>query len=206
MRRKFTATAIALLAVASAAVFTLASPATAQTGSGIGPCAVLAGTQNVGTVSIGQRFVIQLAPQCVFTAGAAVTVTVNGVNIPGKVANASGFVLVDITVLSATQLSVSDPTITPAVCGVNTVTARGPSTVANGQIVTQTATFTLNCPGATTGAATTGAATANTGRLSLTGANITRWLLAALALLAVGSLLVLADRRRHRGRNDGLAG
>jgi len=205
MRRKFSAAAVAFLAIAGAALFALASPATAQTGSGIGLCSPLTGSQDVGTVNVGQRFVVQLAPVCVFTAGAPLTVTVNGVNIPGKVANGSGFVLVDITALSATQLSVGDPVITPASCGVNTVTARGPSTVAGGQTVTQTATFTLNCGAATTGAST-GAATPSSGRLSLTGANITRWLMAAVALMAIGSLLVLADRRRHRVRNDGLAG
>jgi hypothetical protein len=189
-----------------------APAAVAQTGYPPGACTVLTGTQDVGAVNVGQTFKVQLAPTCAFTPGTAVTVTVNGVNVTGKVANANGFAVVTITATSASQLSVDDPTLAPAVCGTNTVTARGPSTVANGQIVTQTATFTLICPGpTTTGAATTGVgasgpAVPSTGRLSLTGANITRWLLAALALVAAGSVLVLADRRRHRGRNDGLAG
>jgi hypothetical protein len=190
---------MAMMAVASAIVFTLAVPATAQTGSGIGLCTTLTGTQDVGTVSIGQRFVLQLAPTCVLTPGTPVTVTVNGVNIPGKVANASGFVLVDITVVSATQLSVDDPVLTPAICGVNTVTATGLSAAA-GQNVTQTATFRVNCPAAVPATPIT------TGRLSLTGANIARWTAAALALVAVGSMFVLADRRRHRARNSSLVG
>jgi len=193
----------ALLGLLSGIVILLAPTAHAQTGYPPGACTVLAGTQSVGSITVGLRFIVQLTPTCVFTSGAAVTVVVNGVNIPSKTANASGFVLVDITAVSATQLSIDDPVLTPAVCGVNTVTARGPSTVAGGATVNQTANFTLNCvatTGATTGS-TTGPPTPVTGRLSLTGANMVRWGSAALALVVVGSLFVLADRRRHQVRN-----
>lgn len=203
MRRRQALTA--LLTVVGAALLALAPPASAQTGYPPGSCTVLTGTQDVGSVAVGQHFVVQLAPTCVFTAGAAVTVTVNGVNIPGKVANASGFTIVDITAVSATQLSIDDPVLTPAVCGVNTVSGQGPSAVAGGRTVTQTANFTLNCAVAPA-APRSGPATPVTGRLSLTGANVARWLAAAFFLVAIGSLLVLADRRRHRVRNDGLAG
>lgn len=198
MRRRFLATAVAVLAVAGAAVFSLVSPASAQTGSGIGLCTTINGSQDVGTVTIGQRFVLQVAPTCVFNVGATVTVTVNGVNIPGKVANASGQVLITITVVSATQLSVDDPVTTPAVCGVNTVTVSGPSTTAQGGTATQTATFTLTCP-ATPGVATTlTPATPIVVRgLSLTGANSARFAALALALLVTGSLAVLITRRRR---------
>lgn len=192
----------ALVALVGGLVLVIAPAAGAQTGYPPGACTVLAGTQSVGTVTVGQRFIVQLAPTCVFTPGAAVVVTVNGVDIPGKTANASGFVLVDVTAVSATQLSIDDPVLTPAVCGVNTVTARGPSTVAGGASVTQTANFTLTCAattGATTGTAA-GPATAVSGRLSLTGANVLRWAAVALALLAVGSLIVVATRRRASAR------
>ncbi|MDQ4070510.1 MAG: hypothetical protein M3203_13720 [Actinomycetota bacterium] len=131
-----------------------------------------------------------------FTPGAAVTVTVNGVDIPGKVANASGFVLVDVTVLSTTQLSIDDPVITPAICGVNTVTARGPSPTAQGGISTQTATFTLTCPGTPAPAAATGTVQAQ-GILSRTGANTIRAVASALALVAVGAVVVVVARRRR---------
>ncbi len=191
----------ALVAMVSALLVLLAPPAPAQTaGYPPGPCTLISGTQNVGTVEIGQRFVLQLAPTCVFTAGAAVTVTVNGVNIPGKTAEASGVVLVDITVVSATQLSVDDPVLTPAICGVNTVTAQGPSPTAQGGISTQTANFTLNCPGVgttPTTAAPGGPAGPVRGRLSLTGANSPRYVAIALALMVAGSMFVVVTRRRR---------
>ena len=194
---------MAALGVVVGALSLLAPAASAQTGYPPGGCNVLTATQDVGTVNIGQTFVVQVAPQCVFTPGAAVTVTVNGVNIPGKVAGANGAVLVEVTVVSATQLSIDDPVLTPAFCGVNTVTARGPSTAAGGQQVTQTATFTVNCAATTTGGTTgttTGAATPITGRLSLTGSNTLRFVAIALALLAVGSLFAVAGRRRKAAR------
>jgi hypothetical protein len=183
----------ALVCLVSGLVALVAPAASAQTGYPPGACTTLTGTQDVGTVDIGQRFILQLAPACVFTAGAAVTVTVNGVNIPGKVANASGFVLVDITVLSATQLSIDDPVLTPATCGVNTANATGPSAVAGGATVSQTANFTLNCEAVPAASSATPA----TGRLSRTGANVLWTSAAAAALLGVGALLVVVSRRRR---------
>jgi hypothetical protein len=199
---------LAALAAVTATVFLLAPAASAQTGGyPPGDCSVLTGTVDVGTVNVGQTFVVQLAPQCVFTPGAAVTVTVNGVNIPGKVATSSGTVLVEVTVVSATQLSIDDPVLTPAFCGpnaVNTVTATGPSAAAGGRQVTQTATFRINCPGTTTGGTTgattgttTGPARPITGRLALTGSNLLRFLAIALALVAMGSAIVITARRRR---------
>jgi hypothetical protein len=185
--------AVALLAIVGAGLFALAAPAGAQTGSGVGLCTTITGVQNVGNVAIGQRFVLQLAPTCVFDVGAAITVTVNGVNIPGKVANANGFVLVDITVVSATQLSIDDPVLTPAICGTNTVVARGPSATAQGGISTQTATFTITCPVVPVVATPV----TSTGRLSLTGANTLRYVAIALALVAAGSMALVATRRRR---------
>ncbi len=193
MRRKLLALSMALLAMVGTAVLALASPASAQTGSGIGACTTIAGIQNVGSVAVGQHFILQLAPTCVFTPGAVVTVTVNGVNIPGKVANANGFVLVDITVISATQLSIDDPVLTPAICGTNTVIASGLSTTALGGTSTQTATFTLTCPVVTPVVV----AQPVQGRLSLTGANSLRYGAVALALVAIGSIAVVATRRRR---------
>lgn len=183
-----------LVGVLGALLLAVVQPASAQTGYPPGPCVSVTGTQDVGSVTIGQRFIVQLAPTCVFTAGAAITVTVNGVNIPGKVAEASGVVLVDITVVSATQLSVDDPVITPAICGVNTITARGPSATAQGGVATQTATFTLNCPVVPAAASP---ATPIPGRLSLTGANTLRMLAVALALMVSGSMAVVVARRRR---------
>ena len=194
MRRR-QATAV-LLGLLSGVLLLVAPPAQAQTGYPPGLCTTVTGSQNVGNVSIGQRFVLQVAPTCLFTPGTPVTVTVNGVDIPGKTAEAGGFVLVDITVVSATQLSIDDPVLTPAICGVNTVTARGASSTAQGGISTQTATFTLTCPAASA-TPVAGTATPVAGRLSLTGANTMRFMAIALALVVAGSLALVTTRRRR---------
>lgn len=193
MRRKFLATVVAALAVAGATMFSLAGPASAQTGSGIGTCTTTSSSQIVGTVTVGQTFVVQVQATCVFNVGAAVTVTVNGVNIPGKVAGVNG-TLITITVISSTQLSIDDPIITPAVCGVNTVTVTGPSAASVSGFATQTAVFTVACPG--TPIILT-PATPIQSRLSLTGANSLRYGAVALALIATGSIAVVATRRRR---------
>ena len=185
--------AMAMVLGVVAACLMVTPAASAQTGYPPGLCTTVSGEQNVGTVSIGQRFVLQIAPTCLFTPGAAVTVIVNGTEIPGKVATASGVVLVDITVVSATQLSIDDPILTPAICGTNTVTARGASATAQGGISTQTATFTLTCP------ARPAVATPVPGRLSLTGADTLRLVAVALALAVAGAGVLMVTRRRRGG-------
>ncbi len=195
--------AASLVALLSGLLIMVAPAASAQTGYPPGPCTEVTGTQNVGTVTIGQRFVLQVAPTCAFTAGAAVTVTVNGVDIPGKTAETSGVVLVDITVVSANQLSIDDPVLTPAFCGVNTVTARGPSATAQGGVATQTANFTLDCGGAGpaanqgTGTGQSGVATPVRGTLSLTGADTLRYGGVALVMVLAGVMFVALARRRR---------
>lgn len=180
-----------LIGVLGGLALLVAPAASAQTGYPPGPCTTVSGSQDVGAVTVGQRFVLQLAPTCVFTVGADITVTVNGVNIPGKKANASGFTTVDITVVSATQLSIDDPILTTAVCGTNTVTASGASATAQGGISTQTARFVLTCP------IVAAVATPILGRLSLTGANSLRYAALALALVAAGAMFLVVARRRR---------
>jgi len=188
--------AAVVAAVLGVVLLVLAPPAPAQTGYPPGPCTTVSGNQSVGAVSVGQHFVLQLAPTCLFTPGAAVTVTVNGVNIPGKVAQAGGVVLVDITVVSATQISVDDPVTAPAICGTNTVVGTGPSSTAQGGVSTLTATFPLTCPAAPSAVT---AVTPVQGRLSLTGANVVRMVAVALTLVAAGALALLVTRRRRAG-------
>lgn len=204
MRRTQALAALVVVGVLSGFLALLAPAASAQTGYPPGPCTATVGTQDVGTVVVGQTFRLQLAPTCVFAVGAPLTVTVNGAAIPGKVADANGFVVIQVTVVSTTQLSIDDPVSAPAVCGVNTATASGPSPTATGGAATQSATFTLNC--ATTGttapatpSAITGAAPATPiqARLSLTGADTLRIVAVALALVAAGSIFVVAARRRR---------
>lgn len=192
MRRRTSAAIGAAVALTSLLALLAPAPVSAQTGYPPAACNVLTGAQTLGDVTVGQRFSFQLAPTCPWTPGAAVTVQVNGVLIPGKVANANGFVEVTINVLSQTLLEVN-PQV-PGRCGTNTVTGTGPSAVAGNRQVTQTASFNLVCDGVAKPAAPV------RGRLSLTGANITRWAASALVLLLIGTVLVAADRRRASSR------
>lgn len=193
MRRRTTAAMGALVALAGALALVAPSPVSAQTGYPPGPCNVLAGFQELGDVRVGQRFTFQLAPQCVWTPGATINITVNGASFT-KTANANGFVDVTVNVLSQTQAEVN-PTV-PVRCGINTIVGVGPSRVAGDRQVTQTATFNLICD-----AAPAKPATPVTGRLSLTGSNVLPWAAAALALLMVGALLTVASRRRASARS-----
>jgi hypothetical protein len=162
--------------------------AAAQTGAGYPPadCAVLVGSQAGGELAVGQTLTITVAPTCVYTPGASVTVVVNGVSAGAKVVNANGTVTVTITAVSETTLSVN-PQV-PARCGVNTMTVTGPSAVAGGRTVTQNVTFNLRCAAVAPKVASP---------LARTGANVARYGGAALVLLVAGSLIVMASRRRR---------
>lgn len=187
MRRKFLATALAFSAVVGAAVFSLAAPASGQTGYPPGLSAQCTASQEVGTVTVGQQFVLQLAATCAFNAGATITINANGVTF-SKSAEANGVVLLNVNVLSATQLSINP--LVPARCGVNTVTATGPSSASVTGQASQTANFTLVCPPAVP-AARTG------GTLSRTGSDTVTYAAVAMALVVAGSIVVLVTRRRR---------
>lgn len=165
------------------------APASAQTGYPPGGCTVTSDSQSAGTHAVGETFVIQLAPVCPFTPGSAVPVSVNGQSVGTKVANASGFVAVTITVQSATQLVVDDPVNVAGRCGPNTAVATGPSAVA-GKPVTLTATFTIAC------AAAAAAQPVPSGTVARTGANVARSTGVALLLVVSGALLVVLVKRR----------
>lgn len=190
MRRRLVVTALALWAVMGAAFIAAASPASAQTGYPPGQSTQCTGSQDVGAVTVGQQFVLQLAPTCLFNAGATVTINANGVTF-SDTAEPNGSVLLTVNVLSTTEMSIN-PTV-PARCGPNTVTATGPSRASATGVSTQTANFTLTCPTGTT------PTTRGTGRgaLSRTGADAVEYSAAALALVVAGSMLVIVTRRRR---------
>jgi hypothetical protein len=169
----------------------LAAPAPAAPGRAevaVGACAGGTGTGDAGAVGIGQRFVLEVAPACGFDAGAAVTVTVNGVRVPGRTAGAGGSVLLDIAVASATRLSLGALVPVPAMCGVNMVAARGPSSPAPGGVAVENVTFTLDCP-AGEPAAPAPAPTASGGPAAVA---------AMLVVMVAGALAVVVARRRAR--------
>lgn len=201
MRRKRAISTLALVAIC-AGLLALAAPAPAQTTTTTtttttlypGVCGTLTGTQNAGTVSVGQRFVVTIQPTCVYQQGSNVRVTVNGTSVGNKRPNAAGHVPVDITAISSTQFSVDDPVITPAVCGENTVVGVGPGErTANNAEVTQTVRFTLNCGATTTVAATRGGT-------ALTGANVLRLTAVALGMFFAGGVFLASSRLRRSGR------
>jgi len=179
------------MAFVGSAAFLVAPPAMAQTPGYPPTCNLADVPQNGGTHQVGETFFIVVPPSCSFTAGATVNVTVNGVSIGTKVAESGGIVSVQITVVSATQLSIDDPILVAARCGTNTVVGTGPSDVA-GRNVTQTVNFTVNCPG-TPG---TNPATSVRGSVAFTGANIAKWAAIALALVGMGAVLLTLNRRR----------
>lgn len=180
----------ALIAVVGG-LLALVSPAAAQTGYPPGACTATVSSASLASFPPGNTLNITLAPVCAFTPGTPVTVTVNGQPVGTKTANADGVVTVSVTIVDTTTLSVDDPVIVPAICGNNTVVARGTSAAANNAQVTHTVTFGVTCP-------TPAAAAATPARVAFTGANILRASAVALALLIGGSLLVVGTRKRRQ--------
>lgn len=194
MRRTFS---IAALVSMLGAITLLGAPAaSAQTGYPPGPCTPLTGAQDAGSHLVGQSFSTTLEPVCVFTPGSNVNIVVNGQVVGTKVANANGFVTVNITVgpsCGTVRLQVNDPVTVNGTLGANNIVATGPSSVARAN-VTQTAVFRVLCPSAA------GVAKPVRGRVAFTGANILRWSAVAIALVLLGSVLVVANRRRQAAR------
>jgi hypothetical protein len=126
-----------------------------------------------------------------------VTVSVNGQIVATKAAAATGSVSINLTVLSATTLSIDDPILVPAVCGQNTVTGLGGSSVANG-MVTQVVMFNVDCASVANQAA-------SRGFLSFTGANVLRWTGIALGLVMIGAFFVASSRKRAKTAERDLA-
>lgn len=186
MRRQGLRVMAAVAAVISGLALLFVPVAGAQTGYPPGPCTTTTGSQDAGAFNIGATFTIRIQPVCLFDVGSLVALTVNGQGIGTKEADAGGGINVVVHIVSATQIEIDDPVTVAAQCGVNTVVATGES---NGTPVTQTATFTILCPG--------GAAKAVRGRVAFTGANVLRWGAGAAALVALGGVLLVTARRRR---------
>lgn len=187
IRRKTIGALSSLIAILGTMVLLVAPGAQAQTYPP-GACTVTVGAQDAGGHLVGDTFTVTLAPVCLFAPGSQVGVVVNGVFIVNKIASAQGTINVTIKVNSQNELLIDDPVSVRGQCGTNTVVGTGTSS--SGLTLTQTGTFQVLCP--------TGAATPVQGRVAFTGANIARWSAVALALVMLGSLLVIADRRRGR--------
>lgn len=186
----------ALVSMLGAITLLGAPAASAQVGYPPGPCTPLSGAQDAGSHLVGQSFSTTLEPVCGFTPGASVNITVDGQVVGTKVADANGFVTVNITVGQSgnqIKLIVNDSVTVNGSCGGNNIVGTGPSSVARAN-VSQTAVFRVLCP---SGA---GVAQPVRGRVAFTGANILRWSAVAIALVLLGSVLVVANRRRQAAR------
>jgi hypothetical protein len=162
-------------------VFFMAGAAQAQTGYPPGtsvppPC--VAGNVNAGTVAVGQTITFTLCGDFTGT----VSVSVNGAVVLTKTAT-GGAVVIVVTIISPTVAQVEDPVNAAIVCGNNVVSATGPGTPGE-----STGNFNLACTTTTT----------TKSGLAFTGTNILRSVLIALALIVLGALLVVFQRRRHQ--------
>lgn len=182
---------------------TVSASGTTTTLSTTGPTS---GSINAGTLGIGGTVSVDV---CGFVPGSTVSLTFNGAPAGTATVGSNGCATITIQVVNP-GTALGRPVF--AVAGLQ-LAATGSTVKINGQ------TFTGLPPGQTntivaTGTGTNGAArtvsvffTTSVGNatspLVRTGAMILRWSLAALALIAVGALLVLADRRRGRSRLDG---
>jgi hypothetical protein len=131
-----------------------------------------------GTVAIGATLNVEA---CGYRAGSTVNVSIDGQAATTTIAKATGCGRISIKPVSSTNAVVSgiDPAIT---CGANNAVFTGVSSA--GASISQTVGFSINC--------------AVSAGIVFTGANISKWLLAALVLLALGALILLAERRRSR--------
>jgi len=111
--------------------------------------------------------------------GQTITITLCGPFQPGST------VAVNVGATQiATAVGAVTVTVTGATCGANDLVATGPGEGA--ATATSTATFTVTCARPSSSA----------DGLAFTGANIYKYLLAALVLIAIGAMLVLLHRRR----------
>lgn len=170
---------------ALAVTLALAAPAVAQTDPYPGTTSTTAvaatATQVAGTVAVGETTTIT---SCPFTPG-PVNLAVNAEPAGTDTAEPDGCARTTVAVLGVDLVRV-EGTQVAARCGDNTLAVSGPGATAATRTVNTV--FGIDCPAP---AATAG------GTLPRTGAMVLRWSLAGAALLAVGWLIVLADRRRR---------
>jgi hypothetical protein len=191
---------LALMAAAPAGAQTYPTGSTTPTTASPSSGSINAGTLGAdGTVSVDV---------CGFVPGSTVSISLNGSPVTTATVGSNGCATITIQVVSpgtalgravfaAAGLRLA---ATSSSLKINGVTATG---LPPGQQNTIAATGTgTNLASRTVNVFFTTSTGASGGGLPRTGAMILRWSLAALALIAVGGLLVLADRRRGRKRAD----
>jgi len=170
-------------------VFLFGGAAQAQTyppGTGVPRCSP--GDANAGIVDPGQSIQFILCGN--FDPGSTVNITANGISA-GTKPPANDAVTVEVEVLSRTAAAVDDPTVFGITCGTtSTITVTGPS--ASGGICVSHGTFLVLCT-------SNAAITPGSSGLVFTGAHVVTALVVAMALIVLGALLVISQRRRREG-------
>jgi hypothetical protein len=215
------------MVAAAAVVLIVAAPVAAQTSGyppGSPPSCTTQRGGNLGSAAPGGSLVANVGG-C-FQANTAATVVVNGTTVCHTNADGSGFVPFTVNVTSESQVNVvcgssGDPAA--AQCGSNTYVVSGTDQAGNPS--SASGTFTILCAssgsstqGESSGGGTSGLTSGNAsgpdvlatqaarspatsgsggGALAFTGAEIAGLVLLALILLAVGTSLVMAARRRR---------
>jgi len=189
MRRKI---ATLLGTVMVAGVMSVSMPAaTAQVGYPPGPCTPGNVVVDYGTRVIGETFNIRMVTKCLWNPGDTINLTVNGQPAGAKVVDGGSGITVNVTVSSATELSINDPVVVRGGCGENSAVGVSPSAAAGGVTESYTARFRVNCAAAPTKASSV------PGGIAFTGANILKWGGIALVLMVAGWFLVGVTRRRR---------
>jgi LPXTG-motif cell wall-anchored protein len=164
------------------------------------------GSINAGTLGSGGTVSVDV---CGFAPGSTVTITLNGGAVTTATVGSNGCATITIQVVSpgtalgrpvfaAAGLQLAQ---TSSSLKINGVAATGlppgqQNTIGATGTGSNLATRTVNVFFTTSTSATSGSG------LPRTGVMILRWALAALGLIAIGALLVVADRRRNRKSAD----
>ena len=147
-------------------------------------------TLNVTTASTtSSPATTSLTGSCAFAPGSAVSVSGLGSTQSTNANGTSGLLTVTFSATDPT-LSFDGGAFQPAVYGVNTITATG----TNATGATNTATFLVDIVNVTT--ASTSTSTPSTAPLAFTGADLAALIAAALALILLGTGVVVYTRRR----------
>lgn len=196
--------ALATVLGAAGLLLAIGAPAGADGGSTSPPagsvptsCSTSA-TLNVGPS--GQPVSVTLSNTCAFTPNSPVSVSFNGAVVANVTADSSGLITLSFDG-KATAIAVDGGTYQQAVWGVNTFTASGTNTSG----AANTADFLIDLEHNVTAASAitppgTGLASSSgaAGGLAFTGADLAALIAAGLALIFLGSAIVLYTRRRAK--------
>ncbi len=143
------------------------------------------------TIDVGSSFTYEVT--CLFAPNATVTVTANGDPYNTGTANASGVFTEAFVVSAGPHVALNGgAAVAAAYGGTTTFVATGPDP----QGGTTTATTRVVVPTASTAAAVSGSGSGSDSPLAFTGMDLLATVVAGLALLAMGTAVVMYARRR----------